>query len=336
MVSLRIFPNMLLLRTVTSALAKGACGLRTACCGRVRASRQLCGRGFSTVFRSQVAPFTVSHKSAGMADPAPVALLLGWLGAKDRGLQKYAELYHSIGCETVLRYTAPATDVFLRRSALRETAERALNSLSTDYAGRPAVLVSFSNGGAFVHEQLADLLREDALRPASERKFSKARIAATVFDSAPAALTLAAGTRALTGSIKNPVLRQVAFALGYALMGAAIPLIWDANRPQAYFASLLRDPLRVPSLYIYSDADEITDATSLARFVQERRAILAAEGAAAPASAPGLAPVPVPVRELRIGAGVRSPHVSHFLAQPDVYREALQRFLLEDARMGAA
>lgn len=259
-------------------------------------------------------------------EPAPVALLLGWLGAKDRGLQKYAELYHTLGCETVLRYTAPATDVFLRRSALRDTAERALQTLSTDYPGRPAVLVSFSNGGAFVHEQLAELLREDALRPASERKYSKARIAATVFDSAPAALTLAAGTRALTGSIKHPLLRQAAFVCCYALMGAAIPLIWDSNRPQAYFAALLRDPLRVPSMYIYSDSDEITDAAALARFVQERRAVLASEGAA----------VRVPVRELRIGAGVRSPHVSHFLTQPEAYREALQRFLREDARIGVA
>lgn len=295
------------------------------CCARMRAASGLCQRRAASSVVSISHPFSVSQAPrpglASDAGSAPVAVLLGWLGAKDRGLQKYAELYHHLGCESVLRYTAPAKDVFLNRDALRSTAERALDNLSQTYAGRPAILVSFSNGGAFVHEQVAELLREDALRPVSERRYGNARIVATVFDSAPAALTLAAGTRAITGSIKHPLLRRMAFASCYAVLTAAIPFIWDRDRPAAYFASLLRDPLRVPSMYIYSDTDEITDAVALARFVQDRRAVLAGDG--------------VPVREWRVGADVRSPHVSHFQAQPDAYREALRRFLREDARVSS-
>lgn len=258
--------------------------------------------------------FLVSEgDSALAAGPRQAAFLFGWVGAKDRALQRYAAAWLEAGCDQVYRHTAPTTDVFLRDKELEKTARETLELMQKD----PETcfhLVYFSNGGCFIHEKLAALWKEDQKRPEEERKYKDVRLSSFTFDSCPAYLSLTAGSRALTGSIKNPVLRTCAFAITFCIFSIFIPLFWGRSRPAEYFRNLTQDPFtRTPSLYIYSDSDVITCPRELAKFIEERRKFMAAEEV---------------LVEWRITKEeAKSGHVAHMMALPKAYQKRVSDFL---------
>jgi len=262
---------------------------------------------------------SLNEAGAGQADPErPVAVLFGWLGAKDRGLAKYAQLYHALGCDTVLRGTAPGFETFFKPKALRSYAETTLRTIQEQYPGRPVVLCYFSNGGLFVHEQLMGVWRDDTARAPADRRFGNVHISALVCDSCPAYLSASAGANAVSGGITNPVLRRLVSGVGFVALGLFLPLIWGFGRPGKYFAALAADPIPAPALYIHSKTDKVTDSEQLARFVQMRQAAPQSGG--------------LPIREWIIDDRP-SPHVTHYLIQPQEYARRVARFLRDDAKV---
>lgn len=239
----------------------------------------------------------------------PVSYVLGWVNATEKPLQKYANLFHSLGYPTVLRGTAPAFDAFFRHDRMVALAADLLDELAD---GRPATLVYFSNGGAFIHEKMMNLLRADAARPLADRRYARINIKAFVFDSAPAWLSVTAARRAISEHIRNPLLRRlVSWLAVIPIVSLVIPR--GINMAQRYFDALAANDVLtdVPCFYIYSEADRITEAAKLDTFIAKRAA----------------AGHPVSAWRITAAEGPRSGHVSHYPAAPAAYTAKLAAFL---------
>jgi hypothetical protein len=277
------------------------------------------------VFEVTLADAESDGSSAADAAPRCAVVLFGWLGCTPRLLRRYASACLATGAaRCVYATTAPTAAVFASPSALRRLAADALALLARRHApGTPCVLGYFSNGGAFVHRHLLRLLAEDAARPAEARLYASVHIAATLFDSAPAYLTVASASRALTEAIRSAAARKAAYSLLRCVMPLFLLLCYGWGAPERYWREMCADALPCPALYIYSEHDALTDAARLDALVAARRAVHA-RGAAA-------------VRALRIGADeARSEHVAHLLRHPQRYADALKALLTAAAAARAA
>jgi hypothetical protein len=205
-----------------------------------------------------------------------------------------------------LRMTAPWLPPLLSARAHAPVVSAALDALcQPPYRRSPLFLWYASNGGAFVHEELLALLREEG----AEGRWPglRARLAGTAFDSAPAALSVAAFEGAavsvmpaegVAGSLLRPLVAALAPAVG--------ALLSTSSRPREFWEAMQADGLRCPSLYIYSAADGVTDAAALDGLVAHRRT-RHARG-------------PSAIAALRLAA---TPHVGHLRAEPARYVQAL-------------
>ena len=286
-----------------------------------------------------------------------VVVLFGWVGSTPKLVGKYAaEVVASPDVHRVYHTTAPTWDVFVNPRGLRKLARSSLDLLAHSHSGMPAVLMSMSNGGAFVHRHILRLLAEDARLPAASRRYGQVVIAGTVFDSAPAYITFASGSRALTEGIKSPLARRLAYWLARLVLPLLLVLVFGLNAGEEYWGELTADPLPCPSLYIYSAHDTLTDAARLDELVAARRARRAAAagagaGVAAAGTGAGAGAVavanagaaagagagPEGVRVLFIAASEQpSPHVAHLLRHPEPYRRALHGLLATAAAAAAA
>ncbi len=182
--------------------------------------------------------------------------------------------------------------------------------LQSKHPNEGALLMYFSNGGAFVHELLLQVLAEDAARHPRERLYPDVKIAATAFDSTPTWLSLRSASLAVSEGIRNPILRAVAFALMWISMIVYVPFVSGINRPRVYFDNMARDHLACPSLYIYSSTDRITDMQKLADLIERRRKSHVGG--------------PDAILELLLHD---SPHVGHIRKHPEKYRDALAKLL---------
>jgi len=194
------------------------------------------------------------------------------VGSTPRLLRNYTSAFLATGhVAATYATTAPTRDVFFARHELRALAHAALSLLQTHHPGTPAVLAYYSNGGACVHVEVLALLREDAARDTKE--FPAVCIRGTLFDSAPAYLTAASAARALTEGIRDSLARTVAHSVASLLMPLLMLLLGGPDGPQRYWRALAADDLACPSLYIFSEHDELTDAARLDELLINLRAV---------------------------------------------------------------
>lgn len=262
--------------------------------------------------RSNTFPCKVSIVEDGKLDC--IVVINGWVGSSDRHLQKYSSLWHSLGVKEVWRHTAETFDVFVSSRNLRRLTENLLLDLAKYSESKPIYLMYFSNGGAFVHEQIIDILREDSKLPVVDRRFSHLKIAATIFDSCPAPLTIDSGSKALSEGFRNPIIRFVAYYAASVFICLMALLFYGISRPRVYEQNITSDPLPCPNMYIYSDYDIVTDSKLLANIIDRRRQ----------AHVSGASKV----IEYRI-TDVKSPHCAHLITIPEKYQMWLAT-LLED------
>ncbi len=142
-----------------------------------------------------------------------VSVCLGWLGAHERQLQRYADLHSNLGATRVLRRVAPAFNQFVNHRGLVLLAEDVLSTLQHDHPHIPVIIHCFSNGGAFVLWKLRAALEEAPLR------FPSVHIAGVIFDSAPAFVTRTTAARAVTSGIQSPLAQAAARAVASCVMG---------------------------------------------------------------------------------------------------------------------
>ncbi len=238
-----------------------------------------------------------------------MAVIFGWVGSNDKLTGKYSQFLHeTMGIGHVYRTTAPTVDAFVRHGRLTGLAEGALELLQQHHKDKPAYLLYFSNGGAFVHEKLLQ-----SLQAGNGKRWPNVSLRGTVFDSAPAHLTVRSASRALTEGIKSPLARKAAYAVTYLLF-AIFYTPFMLRRPAVFFANMRNDPLPIPSLYIFSATDTITEEAPLRDLVMQRRAThpLGEQG--------------IHMLDIKASEGP-SPHVTHLLKHRQRYTEACELFL---------
>ena len=248
--------------------------------------------------------FSVAESSQNQNQQGAIVLLFGWVGSTPRLLGKYADaLLETDRVSCVYHTTAASLDVFVRLSNLRVLAKSALDLITTRHPrGTPVVIMSMSNGGAFVYRAMLEMLAEDA---------TSVNIVGTIFDSAPAYLSFQSAARAVSEGAKNAFIRNLIYWAARLFFPLVFPLISGGfDYPQRFWRACIADPLACPSLYIYSSSDELTDANQLDGLVVARRE-------RHPAGEAG-------VRVLRL---TNSPHVSHLAKHPGLYKQALSHFL---------
>lgn len=264
-----------------------------------------------------------------------VVVLLGWLGAKQKHLKKYADWYTSRGFH-VITFTLPMSEILKYQPGGK--VEEHINSLVRHLAdwleeehGKNLVFHTFSNTGWLTY---GVMLEQFQMHDPS----LMGRIRGCVVDSAPVAApdpqvwasgfsaaflkkhSVAAngtvdsnesGMDALVGTkgvvAPKPAVTEAALLVVLEKFFEVILNLPTVNRRLSDVVGLLsaRQP-SCPQLYIYSSADRVIPAGSVESFIkQQRRA----------------------GHEVRACNFVSTPHVDHFRNDPKLYTSELTQFL---------
>jgi dienelactone hydrolase len=258
--------------------------------------------------RTEAGPFTALAPAAPAPD-APVVALMGWAGAGDRALGKYAALLAARGFPTV-RSALPLGRLFAPSEAPRRAWAAALADFLADAVGVPprrVVLYAFSNGGGFVVEQLS-------LLAATERySWLGPAVAGVVFDSAPGYMSAALAARVADEASPPGSWRRAALRARLAASRVLTPLL-TGDRPRLYWARMRALAFGAapppPLLFLYSADAPLCDAARLEALIGEHRAA---------------------GRRVRAVRWAVSKHVGHLARHRAEYEAALLGFLAEAA-----
>jgi pimeloyl-ACP methyl ester carboxylesterase len=242
------------------------------------------------------------YNPVGVRPDAPLVLLLGWAGATDRALSKYADILGTWGYPSV-RSVQPTHYLFSPIDWPRRQWTLAMLRLLRSQGlspPRPIIIYSFSNGGGFVVEQLHLLAETDPDHFGWLRSFAIGYI----YDSSPCYMHPHMGPRVIAAN-QPPGLRREMTTTTLMAMTKLTPL-FQADRPNAYWNRMLSAGWDRPSLFLFSSDDPLCDAERLQSLIEEKQ---------------------------RRGQSVRwrrweeSQHCAHLKRHKDEYLECLKSFL---------
>ncbi|XP_058097822.1 uncharacterized protein LOC131242887 [Magnolia sinica] len=285
-------------------------------------------------------PDTEAHVVSGNPDclsekSRTVVVLLGWLGAKQRHLKRYADWYTSRGFHAVT-FTFPMADIISYQ--LGGKAEQQLDLLVNHLAswvgeehGKNLVFHTFSNTGWLTYGVLLEKFQK-------QDPSLTERIKGCIVDSAPVAApdpqVWASGfsaaflkkqsiaTKGLLNSndsgVEVLVGTQTAVEPKPAVAEAALLVVLEKffevvlnlppvnRRLSDVLDRLSLEQPKCPQLYIYSSADRVIPVKSVESFIEDQRRA---------------------GHEVRACDFVSSPHVDHFRNHPSLYTSQLTAFL---------
>ncbi|XP_074561666.1 uncharacterized protein LOC141817958 [Curcuma longa] len=277
----------------------------------------------------------------GGADPSSkaksqtVVVLLGWLGARQKHLKRYAEWYTSRGYH-VVTFTFPMADVVSYKVGGK--VERDVESLAehlvdwvAEEEGKNLVFHTFSNTGWLTYGVLLEKFRE-------QDSSAIAKIKGCIVDSAPVAVpdpqvwasgfsaallkkqSVAAkgNTRSIVSGLNvgdseticagpKPAVAESALLVVLEKFFKVVLNLPTINRRLSDVLDLLTsEQPNCPQLYIYSSADQVIPAKSVESFIERQRRA---------------------GHEVRACDFLSSPHVDHFRNHPALYDTQLASFL---------
>ena len=179
-----------------------------------------------------------------------VVLLLGWLGCQRRNLRRYEAFYRSLGLDVVLHVASPS---FVVRAALGLPNPLELKSIN-ELKGSTLTVHAFSNGGAFVYEQLIRL---------------GFHVVSVVLDSAPS-LRLDNLPKALE-YCTDEERRQVEADIP-ELREWESPRVQDMirDREDEYRSFWMRHQPGIPLLFLFSETDALAPTDGIRAIVRAR------------------------------------------------------------------
>lgn len=282
-------------------------------------------------------PSALGGSNGSYAKSKTVVVLLGWLGAKQRHLRKYAEWYTSKGFH-VITFTFPMDEVLSYKPGgkAEQNVELLVNHLAGWLEGeneKNLVFHTFSNTGWLTYGVILEHLQ-------NQDPSVTERIKGCIVDSAPVAYpdpeVWASGFSAaflkkksvatkghvisnesgIKVSISNveasgpkPAPLEVALLLILKKCFEVVLNLPAVNRRLSDVLSLLssKQP-SCPQLYIYSTADRVIPADSVESFVEAQRKA---------------------GHDVRACNFISSPHVDHFRNDPKLYTSQISQFLEE-------
>ncbi|KAE9454311.1 hypothetical protein C3L33_13785, partial [Rhododendron williamsianum] len=264
-----------------------------------------------------------------------VVVLLGWLGAKQKHLNRYAEWYTSRGFHAIT-FTFPMAEILSYQVGGK--AEQHIDSLVNHLAdwleeehGKNLVFHTFSNTGWLTYGAVLEKFKK-------QDPSLMGQIKGCIVDSAPVAApdpqVWASGFSAAflkkhsiaTKGVTSSNEPGVNLSIGSRTVAEAKPAVTEAalllvlekffevvlnlptvNRRLSDVVGLLSSGQPTcPQLYIYSSADRVIPAESVESFIEEQRRA---------------------GREVRACNFVSTPHVDHFRNNPKLYTSQLTQFL---------
>ncbi|CAL9149774.1 uncharacterized protein LOC135617494 [Musa acuminata AAA Group] len=264
-----------------------------------------------------------------------VVILLGWLGAKQRHLKKYADWYTSRGFH-VVTFTFPLADVMSYKVGgkveqdVQLLAEHLVDWVSEEN-GKNLVFHTFSNTGWLTYGVLLEKFRK-------QDPSVIGKIKGCVVDSAPVAASdpqvwasgfsaaflkkQSVATKGMVGSNDSgkgmmdtgdsslgpkPAVAESALLVVLEKFFEVVLNLPAINRRLSDVLDLLTsEQPKCPQLYIYSSADRVIPAKSVESFVEAQRRA---------------------GHEVRACDFLSSPHVDHFRSHPGLYSSQLANFL---------
>ncbi|KAL8201445.1 hypothetical protein R6Q57_012784 [Mikania cordata] len=252
-----------------------------------------------------------------------VVVLLGWLGAKQKHLKKYADWYTSKGFH-VITFTFPMAEILSYQVGGKadQHVDLLVNHLAEwleDECGKNLVFHTFSNTGWLMYgAMLEKIQRQDHTL--------MERIKGCIVDSAPVAVPdpqvwasgfsaaflkknsiAAKGYRNVDDIVAKPSMSEAALLVVLEKFFNVILNLPAVNqRLSNVLMQLKSGQPGCPQLYIYSNADKVIPAGSVESFIEVQQ---------------------------RMGHVVRScnfkstPHVDHFRHEPELYTTQLSQFL---------
>ncbi|KAH9771781.1 transmembrane protein 53 [Citrus sinensis] len=263
-----------------------------------------------------------------------VVVLLGWLGAKQKHLRKYAEWYTSKGFH-VITFTFPMAEILSYQvgGKAEQNIELLVNHLADclEDEGKNLVFHTFSNTGWLTYGAILEKFQ-------NKDPSLMGRIRGCIVDSAPVAspdpqvwasgfsaaflkknsvatkgivYTNELETDELVGSRASgepkPAVTETALLVVLEKFFEVILHLPAVNRRLSDVLGLLSSGQPAcPQLYIYSSADRVIPAESVESFIEEQRKA---------------------GREVRACNFVSTPHVDHFRNDPKLYTTQLSQFL---------
>ncbi|PKU86958.1 transmembrane protein 53 [Dendrobium catenatum] len=268
-------------------------------------------------------------------------VLLGWLGAEEKHLKRYADIYNARGIRSV-RFVVPLWEMvgldFGRRmeaKVARFALELANWCLESEKDGRERYLLfhTFSNTGWLVYGSILQNLqsRNDVIEkikgcvidsgPAPEisPKVWAAGFCAALIKKRSSAIVASLerinGDSAEVSSDRSSKRDWKSRALEIIVMFilekifSIILILPDINRRLGMVISILsKKQPPCPQLYLYSSSDKVIPATSVETFFQEQKAM---------------------GRNVQYYNFGTSPHVDHFRSFPQIYTAKISEFLEE-------
>ncbi|XP_038875313.1 transmembrane protein 53 [Benincasa hispida] len=275
--------------------------------------------------------------ACSVAKSRTVVVLLGWLGAKQKHLKRYAEWYTSRGFHAIT-FTFPMAEILTYQlgGKVEEHIDLLVNHLADwleEEHGKNLVFHTFSNTGWLTYGAILEKFqnRDSSLM---------GTIKGCVVDSAPVAApdpqvwasgfsaallkknsvaTKGSTTLDNTGmevSFSNkeniepkPAVTEAALLLVLEkIFGVVLKLPTVNRRLSDVLGTLSSSQPSCPQLYIYSSADRVIPAGSVESFIEEQRRA---------------------GREVRACNFVSTPHVDHFRNDPKLYTSQLSQFLAD-------
>jgi len=206
---------------------------------------------------------------------APLVILFGWAGCRDRYLSKYSAYYQNEGF-SVARFTAPIAKI-RSFSSYRKFAFEIYEKILEQEPNRPIIFHVFSMNGCSLFTALWDLL--DSVPDGTE---IKARVRGLIFDSSPANVLPWQAANAISVAMfsKSSVVPREAYRIALAgIFSVHRAIVWlqsnfidsTYEKHYAYFRLQKFTDLPKKQLYLYSDADDICLSASIEQFQQVQR-----------------------------------------------------------------
>jgi Eukaryotic protein of unknown function (DUF829) len=239
-------------------------------------------------------PLAVEVTSKLVENPRTVAIVLGHLGATRETLECYSQLYNTRQC-SVVAATSPVQRFMLNQS-LQPTARLVLQqthlAIKDTPSSVPIVVHAFSNGGAFILEQMEQILQQedhvennqDVQQPQDQDDECDLKLIAArmkqgyqFFDSCPCYIRMAWDWEHLNDSFPNPSWPFIG-RYSYTAVAACSLTIWCTvtlswHRPRHFWNHMIHSSTCMHQIYMYTTCDMASDAAAVDRLVQQRRKV---------------------------------------------------------------
>ncbi|KAK9749639.1 hypothetical protein RND81_02G140200 [Saponaria officinalis] len=266
-----------------------------------------------------------------------VAVVLGWLGATEKHLRRYAEMYTSRGIDAVT-FVVPVKDAM--RADLGRTVENRIETLANEIVswlsndgGRDKSLIfhTFSTTGWLVYgsilahmqgkpeliEKIKGCIFDSGGDPELNPKVWASGFGAALLKKRSTRVSPVAEVKPGTGAEKDkpklqeedPDILESAVLFGLEVMFTFLFKLPEINQKLSKIITLLSENQPTcPQLYLYSTADKVIRYRSVESYIEHQK---------------------MKGKTVRSFNFESSPHVDHFRTFPDVYSSLVNNFVNE-------